>query len=111
MRKYFTALIVIPLGLFFIVFAVANRHFVTVSFDPFASMDKAALSLEAPMFAVIIVVAMLGVVGGACATWISQRRHRRAARRNRAEADKWRTQVETLTAHQGGSSTQALPSH
>ncbi|MFY9953844.1 MAG: DUF1049 domain-containing protein, partial [Bradyrhizobium sp.] len=32
MRKFLTALIVIPLGLIFIVFAVANRHFVTVSF-------------------------------------------------------------------------------
>ncbi|MES1149384.1 MAG: DUF1049 domain-containing protein, partial [Bradyrhizobium guangdongense] len=29
MRKFFTALVVIPLGLLFIVFAVANRHFVT----------------------------------------------------------------------------------
>jgi uncharacterized integral membrane protein len=37
MRKFFTALVVIPLGLIFIVFAVANRHLVTVSFDPFNS--------------------------------------------------------------------------
>ena len=37
MRKFLTALIVIPLGLIFIVFAVANRHLVTVSFDPFNS--------------------------------------------------------------------------
>src|SRR5947208_413300 len=39
MRKFFTALIVIPLGLLFVVFAVANRHFVTVSFDPFNTRD------------------------------------------------------------------------
>ncbi len=39
MRKFFTALVLIPLGLIFIVFAVANRHLVTVSFDPFNSTD------------------------------------------------------------------------
>ena len=33
-------------------FAFANRHFVTVSFDPFASGDNAALSIAAPLFAV-----------------------------------------------------------
>ena len=41
MRKFITALVVIPLGLIFIVFAVANRHFVTVSFDPFNAIDPA----------------------------------------------------------------------
>ena len=39
MRKFFTALVLIPLGLIFVVFAVANRHLVTVSFDPFNSSD------------------------------------------------------------------------
>ena len=33
MRKFLTALVVIPLGIFFVIFAVANRHMVTVSFD------------------------------------------------------------------------------
>ena len=37
MRKFLTAMVLIPLGLIFVVFAVANRHFVTVSFDPFNS--------------------------------------------------------------------------
>ena len=34
MRKFFSALVLVPLGLIFTVFAVANRHLVTVSFDP-----------------------------------------------------------------------------
>ena len=50
MRKFFTALVVIPLGLIFIVFAVANRHFVTVSFDPFNS-DDPAIAVSMPLFA------------------------------------------------------------
>jgi hypothetical protein len=77
-------------------FAFANRGFVTVSFDPFASADNAALSLAAPLFAVAIVFAMLGVIAGALATWLSQGRHRRAARKSRYEADRWRAQAEAL---------------
>ena len=46
MRKFFTALVVIPLGLLFVIFAVANRHFVTVSFDPFNSVDPAVAVLS-----------------------------------------------------------------
>ena len=81
-------------------FAFANHHLVTVSFDPFASIDNAALSIDAPLFAVVIVAAMLGVVAGAFATWLSQGRHRRASRQSRLEANKWRAQAEALKAAQ-----------
>jgi hypothetical protein len=79
-------------------FAFANRDFVIVSFDPFASRDNAAFSIAAPLFAIVIVAAMLGVVAGAFATWLSQGHHRRAARYSRLEADKWRAQAEALRA-------------
>ncbi len=72
MRKFFTALVVIPLGLIFIVFAVANRHFVTVSFDPFNSTDP-SISVTLPLFVVIIAVAILGVIAGGFGTWFRQR--------------------------------------
>ena len=85
MRKFFTALVVIPLGLVFIIFAVANRHFVTVSFDPFNSTDP-AIAVSMPLFAVIITVAILGVAAGGVATWFRQRHWRRAARLHEAEA-------------------------
>ena len=92
MRKFFTALVVIPLGLIFIVFAVANRHFVTVSFDPFNSTDP-AIAVWMPLFAVIIAVAILGVAAGGMATWFRQRHWRRAARQH--EADARRARAET----------------
>ena len=79
-------------------FAFANRDFVTVSFDPFASSDNAAFSIPAPLFAVVIVAAMLGVVAGALATWLSQGRHRKASRLSRREADQWRSQAQALKA-------------
>ena len=67
MRRFLTVVIVVPLLVLFVVFAVANRHFVTVSFDPFNAVDP-ALSVSIPLFALIIAVAILGVIAGGCAT-------------------------------------------
>ena len=98
MRKFFTALVVIPLGLIFIVFAVANRHLVTVSFDPFNSVDP-MFAVSMPLFVVIIAVAILGVVAGGSATWFRQRRWRRLARQHEADARQARAQLADLRAN------------
>ena len=97
MRKFFTALIVIPLGLLFVVFAVANRHLVTVSFDPFNSVNP-SVAVSLPLFVVIIAVAILGVAAGGSATWFRQRHWRRAARQHEADARQSRTQLADLRA-------------
>jgi uncharacterized integral membrane protein len=95
MRKFLTALVVIPLGIFFVIFAVANRHLVTVSFDPFNSVTP-AVAITLPLFVVIIAVAMLGVLAGGMATWFRQGRFRRAARQSEAEARQMRTELAGL---------------
>ena len=95
MRKFVTALVVIPLGIFFIIFAVANRHLVTVSFDPFNSATP-TVAVTMPLFVVIIAVAMLGVLAGGMATWFRQGRWRRAARQSETEASRMRTQLADL---------------
>ena len=79
MRKFFTAVVVIPLGLIFIIFAVANRHWVTVSFDPFNSVTP-TVAVTLPLFVVIIASAILGVIAGGIGTWFKQGHWRRAAR-------------------------------
>jgi uncharacterized integral membrane protein len=97
MRKFLTALVVIPLGLILMVFAVANRHFVTVSFDPFVSNDP-SFSVTLPLFLLLIVVAALGVLAGGCAAWFGQRHWRRAARRHDADARAARGELADLRA-------------
>jgi len=97
MRKFFTALVLIPLGLIFVVFAVANRHLVTVSFDPFNSSDP-SVGFRLPLFVLIIGVAIAGVVAGGSATWFRQRRWRRAARQHEADARQARAQLADLRA-------------
>src|SRR6201985_1921280 len=111
MRKFLNAVILIPLGLIFIAFAIANRHLVTVSFDPFNSKDP-SLGFTLPLFVVIIAVAILGVAAGGSATWFRQRHWRRAARQNEADARQMRAQLDALRAHVApsrGGGPQRLP--
>ena len=112
MRKFFTALVVIPLGVLFIVFAVANRHLVTVSFDPFNTVNP-SVAVTMPLFVAIIVVAILGVVAGGSATWFRQRHWRRASRQHEAEARRARAETADLRAvavvSRGGTPQLAAP--
>jgi uncharacterized integral membrane protein len=97
MRKFFTGLVLIPLGLIFVVFAVANRHLVRVSLDPFDSSDP-SVGFRLPLFVVIIAVAILGVMAGGTATWFRQRHWRRAARQHEADAKAARAELADLRA-------------
>jgi len=85
MRKFLTYLVVVSLFVILTAFAVANRHPVTMSFDPFNSTDP-ALSTDLPLFLLIIAAMAVGVIIGGLATWWGQRRWRRAARRHEADA-------------------------
>lgn len=115
MRKFLTALVLIPLAVIFVVFAVANRHLVTVSFDPFNTVNPSA-GITMPLFAVIIAVAIVGVLAGGVATWFRQRSRqrswRRAARLHEADALQARTELADLrmrTAAAPPSDPQRLP--
>ncbi|WBU29986.1 LapA family protein [Rhodopseudomonas palustris] len=97
MQKFLTALVLIPLGLILVVFAVANRHMVEVSFDPLDPTNPLG-HIRLPLFVVIIVTAIIGVILGGIATWFGQRRWRRAARRHQAEAIEAQNQLASLRA-------------
>ncbi len=97
MRKFFTVLVVAPVAVVFLAFAIANRQLVTVSFDPFNSSNP-ALGVTLPLFLVLIVVAITGVIAGSVATWFRQRRWRRLARQHEADARDARAQLAQLQA-------------
>jgi uncharacterized integral membrane protein len=99
LRRIAVALILVPLAIIIIAFAVANRHGVTVSFDPFSASAPAA-SLTLPLFALLILVLIIGVVIGGTAAWLRQGRWRRAARRLEREAKEL---IARLEAHQRAS--------
>ncbi|HET9718077.1 MAG TPA: LapA family protein [Pseudolabrys sp.] len=79
-RKIITALIVIPLAVIGIGFAVANRQPVTISFDPFSAANP-AYSATLPLFVLIFLLLIAGVLIGGIATWFGQAKWRRAARK------------------------------
>ena len=83
-RKIVTAVIVVPLAVIIIAFAVANRQWVTVSFDPFSSASP-AYAANLPLFALIFVMLIIGVIVGGIAAWLRQSKWRRSVRRLQGE--------------------------
>ncbi len=79
-RRIIATLILIPLAVVIIAFAVANRQWVTVSFDPFSSTSP-AYAATLPLFAFIFVALILGVVIGGAVAWVGQAKWRRTARK------------------------------
>jgi uncharacterized integral membrane protein len=98
MRKFFTTVVMVLLGLIIVDFSLANRHFVTVSFDPFASGDSVFDLPPERLFVIILAALILGVLAGGTATWFGQRHWRRAARRHEADARQARAQLADLRA-------------
>jgi uncharacterized integral membrane protein len=98
-RKIVTVLVLVPLGLVIILFAVANRHDVTLSFDPFGSDPGLARTL--PLFAVMLAALIVGVIIGGIAVWLRHYKWRRAARRLESEARALRTENEALKRRAG----------
>jgi uncharacterized integral membrane protein len=94
-RKIVSAVILIPLGLVLVALAVANREIITVSFDPFSATDP-AFAVRAPLFVLVFVLVIAGVIIGGIAAWLRQSKWRRAARRREAELRAIRAEVERL---------------
>jgi uncharacterized integral membrane protein len=95
LRKIVAAVVLVPLAIVLIAFAVANRHAVTVSFDPFSANDPAA-SVTLPLFALIILLLILGVLIGGLASWLRQGKWRSAGRRFERELQQLRGKIAAL---------------
>jgi len=80
LRKIVAAIILVPLAVLITAFAVANRETVTVSFDPLSGGEPAA-SVSLPLYALIILLLIAGVIIGGVASWLGQGKWRGAARR------------------------------
>jgi len=105
-RKTGVALVLVPLALLIIIFAVANRQPVTVSFDPFGAGDP-ALSATLPLYILIFILVILGVIVGGLAAWLRQHRWRRAARRAASETRALRAELDAV--RQTGPGGRSLP--
>ncbi len=98
MLRFLKFIVIAPIAIVLLLLAFANRQFVTVYFDPFPSGDIPAFSFDAPLFVVLILTAMIGILAGGAVVWLAQGKHRRGERRNRAEADRWRAEADAARA-------------
>lgn len=85
MKRALQWLLLLPVAVLAIAFAVANRQYVDISFNPLEGPQAHGLGVEAPLFIVIIVAVAAGVLIGGIFTWFAQGRHRRALREMRGE--------------------------
>jgi uncharacterized integral membrane protein len=94
-RRIVIYAVLVPLAIVILMFAVANRQVVTVSFDPFSSASP-ALSFTMPLFVLIFVLVIVGVIVGGTAAWLRQAHYRRAARALQSDIHGLRREVEAL---------------
>lgn len=107
MRSFLKALILVPIALAVVLFSVANRAPVRVSFDPI-SREAPVLAYDLPLFAVVLVALAVGVLIGGLAAWLAQGKHRKAARRSRREVETLRSQAQALRSAVPDSALPAL---
>ena len=95
MKTLLKWLILTPIAVLIVTFAIVNRQVVPVVLDPFGS-DIPGLRFEAPLFFVMFACGMAGVVAGGIATWFAQGRHRRALRDARADVAHLRAEADRM---------------
>lgn len=98
MRRFLRWAIALPLVVLAVVFAVANRQWVTVSFDPLATPPR--VFTELPLWALFFAGILPGLIVGWGACWLAQGKWRRHARQAQKE----------LARHVAASSQKEAPS-
>jgi uncharacterized integral membrane protein len=83
-RRIVSILVLVPLAIVFILFAVANREMVTLSLDPFDA-TRPAFTYRMPLFILIFVLLLVGTLVGGIAAWLRQSKWRRVVRQLRDE--------------------------
>jgi uncharacterized integral membrane protein len=80
-----TIVIGVPATVTAIVFAIANRHSVQLSFDPFSTTEP-ALALQMPLYLLLFGMFILGILVGGSFAWLGQGRWRKTARQQKRKA-------------------------
>jgi uncharacterized integral membrane protein len=85
----------LPIVILVIIFAVANRRWVTLSFDPF-TQEAPRIAMDMPLWLLFFIGIFVGIVMGWIGSWIAQGKHRKAAREARAEVGKLQVELADL---------------
>jgi hypothetical protein len=95
LRRIVWLLVAFPAAAILVTLAVANRHAVRLVLDPFRP-EEPVLWIDLPFYAYLLIGLVIGVALGGTATWMTQSRWRRAARRRAQEALRWQAEADRL---------------
>jgi len=95
MKTFLKWLVLAPVALLLILFAVTNREPVRVVLDPLPG-DMALIDITAPLFIILFLAAGLGVIAGGIAGWFVQARQRQAIRTARADVERLQREADSL---------------
>jgi len=95
LRRIVWLLVAFPAAAILVTLAVANRHAVRLVLDPFRP-EAPVLWIDLPFYAYLLIALVLGVALGGAATWMTQSRWRRTARRRAQEALRWQAEADRL---------------
>jgi len=84
-------LLLLPLTIIFVAFAIANRHDVTVSLDP------TPLAIEVPLYGLVFAGIFVGLLAGGLITWARAGKVRRQLREERRHVRRLETDVQKAT--------------
>jgi uncharacterized integral membrane protein len=104
-RRLLNWFVLLPLAVVIVLFAVANRTSVVVSFDPFAG-DMSPLTITVPLFIVALAGLIVGVVIGGLVSLARQWRLWRAARAAQDELARLKAEVESMHRAEQATHTQ-----
>jgi uncharacterized integral membrane protein len=104
-RRLLNWFVLLPLAVVIVLFAVANRTWVTVSFDPFEGKES-PLTLYVPLFIVIFAALIVGIVIGGLVSLARQWRLWRASRAAQDELARMKAEVESMRKTEEGSKPQ-----
>ena len=91
------ALIVVCL----VVLALANRKIVTLHLLPEAMSRVMPVSLRVPLFVVVLLSALVGMIAGYLLEWLREHKHRRRAAQKAREAAQLSGEVDRLRRQSG----------
>lgn len=95
LRRIVWLLVAFPAAAILVTLAVANRHAARLVLDPFRPQEP-ALWIDLPFYAYLLIALVIGVALGGTATWMTQSRWRRTARRRAQEALRWQAEADRL---------------
>jgi uncharacterized integral membrane protein len=93
LRRILRWVIGLPIIILVMGFAIANRKWVDVSFNPFT---QSLPSLPMPLWFLLFIGIFMGLIIGWIGAWIAQGKHRKAAREARSEVSQLQRELTDL---------------